>query len=88
MNFLDWLHITVKLNEHRDFFNEIGIELLFLPVYSLDLNPVEEVFSKMKYLLKYRYEDSVFENLEYTVLRVVGDITAADLYDTTGIPDI
>ena len=33
----------------RDFLNDIGIKLLFLPVYS-----VEEVFSKLKYLLKYR----------------------------------
>ena len=64
----------------RDFFNDIGIELLFLPVYSPDLNPVEEVFSKLKHFLKYRYQDSVFENLEYAVLRAVGDITAADLY--------
>lgn len=61
----------------RDFFNDILIELLFLPVYSPDLNPVEEVFSKLKYLLKYRYQDSVFENLEYAVLRAVGDITSS-----------
>ena len=35
----------------RGFLNDIGIELLFLPVYSPDLNPVE-VFSKLKYLLR------------------------------------
>lgn len=64
----------------RDFLNDIGIKLSFLPVYSPDLNPVEEVFSNLKYLLKYKYQDFVFENLEYAVLRVVGDITAADLY--------
>ena len=52
----------------RDFFNHIGIEPFFLPVYSPDLNPVEEVFSKLKYLLKHRCQDSVFENLEYAVL--------------------
>ena len=61
----------------RDFLNDIGIKLLFLPVYSLDPNPVEEVFSKLKYLLKYRHKDFVFENLEYAVLRADGDITAA-----------
>ena len=29
-----------------------GCELLFLPPYSLDLNPIEEAFSKIKALLK------------------------------------
>ena len=56
------------------------MELVFLPVYSPDLNPVEEVFSKLKYLLKYRYQELVWDNLEYAVLRAVGDVTAADMY--------
>ena len=55
------------------------MELIFLPVYSPDLNPVEEVFSKLKYLLKYRYQELVWDNLEYTVLRAIGDVTAADM---------
>ena len=29
----------------RSFLNDLGMELVFLPVYSPDLNPVEEVFS-------------------------------------------
>ena len=32
-----------------DFLNEMSIDLLYLPVYSPDLNPVEECFAKMKY---------------------------------------
>ena len=35
----------------RLYFNELGVELLFLPVYSPGMNPVEEVFAKLKYLL-------------------------------------
>ena len=31
---------------------DIGCLLLFLPPYSLDLNPIEETFSKIKYELK------------------------------------
>ena len=64
----------------RSFLNDVDIELVFFPVYSPDLNPIEEVFSKLKYLLKYRYRELVWENLEYTVLRAVRDVTAADMY--------
>ena len=49
-------------------------------MYSPDLNPVEEVFSKLKYLLKYRYQELVWDNLEYAVLRAIEDVTAADMY--------
>ena len=56
----------------QSFLNDLDIELVFLPVYSLDLNPTEEVFSKLKYLLKYRYWELVWENLAYALLRAVG----------------
>ena len=36
----------------RSFLNDLGKALVFLPVYSPDLNPVEEVFPKLKYLFK------------------------------------
>ena len=64
----------------RSFLNDVGMELLYLPAYSPDLNPDEEVFSKLKYLLKYQYQDIVFENLEYAVWCAVGDLEAADMY--------
>ncbi|CAB3997076.1 Ankyrin repeat domain-containing 34B [Paramuricea clavata] len=64
----------------RETLSEIGVELLFLPVYSPDFNPVEEVFSKLKYLLKYTCQDIVFQNLEFAIWCAVGDITAADTY--------
>ena len=54
----------------RSFLEYIDVELLFLPVYSPDLNPVE-AFSKLKYLLRYRYQDIIFDNLEYAVLKAV-----------------
>ena len=66
-------------NDLNDFFDDMSIELLYLPIYSPDLNPVEEAFSKMKYLLKYRYREHVYENLELAVLHVVQDIGPEDL---------
>jgi hypothetical protein len=36
----------------RELVEAQGCELLFLPPYSLDLNPIEEAFSKMKSLLR------------------------------------
>ena len=56
------------------------MEPVFLRVYSPDLNSVEKVFSWLKYLLKYRYQELVWDNLEYAVLTAVGDVTAADMY--------
>jgi DNA-binding transcriptional ArsR family regulator len=64
----------------RQYFYELGVELLFLPVYSPDMNPVEEVFSKLKYLLKYKYNNIVFDNLEYAIWLALADITPGDMY--------
>ena len=36
----------------REFIEERGCELLYLPPYSLDLNPIAETFSKVKGLLR------------------------------------
>ena len=62
----------------RSFLNDLGMELVFLPVCSPDLNTVQEVFSKPKYLSKYTYQEPVWDNLEYAVLRAFGDVTAAE----------
>ena len=64
----------------RSFLHDLGMELIYLPAYSPDLNPDEEVFSKLKYLLKYQYQDIAFENLGYAVWCVLGDLQAADMY--------
>ena len=42
-------HRTQKV---RDLIEERGAELLFLPPYSPDLNPIEEAFSKVKGLVR------------------------------------
>ena len=41
-----------KGSQVRELIEARGCELLFLPPYSPDLNPIEEAFSKMKALLR------------------------------------
>ena len=57
-----------------------GIDYIFLPTYSPDLNPVEFCFRHIKILLKdssyIRMANEV--NLEYAVLRAVTSITSGD----------
>ena len=36
----------------RTLIRSVGARLLFLPPYSPDLNPIEQVFSKLKHLLR------------------------------------
>jgi transposase len=46
----------------RDLLRHAGVRLLFLPQYSPDLNPIEQVFAKLKHLLRQaaaRTQDSV-----------------------------
>ena len=40
------------LNKEHEIITEVGSKLCFLLPYSLDLMPLEEVFSKVKYFLK------------------------------------
>ena len=42
------------VQEVKDFIEQSGILLLFLPPYSPDYNPIEELFSYLKYYLKER----------------------------------
>jgi transposase len=43
----------------RDAIRSVGARLLFLPPYSPDLNPIEQVFAKLKLLLRKAAERSV-----------------------------
>jgi hypothetical protein len=40
------------VQEIKDVIESVGIELIFLPPYSPDYNPIEELFSYLKYYLK------------------------------------
>ena len=41
-----------RTNEVRELIEERGADLLFLPSYSPDLNPIEEAFSKIKNIVR------------------------------------
>lgn len=55
-----------KSAEQKRFLQENGYELRFLPAYSPQLNPIEEVFSKWKHLVKAQNPSTV-ENLKVAI---------------------
>ncbi len=61
----------------RELVEERGCELLFLPPYSPDLNPIEEAFSKVKGLLR-RTEARTCEALIEAMGRALDAVTAED----------
>ncbi len=61
----------------QDLIEERGCELLFLPPYSLDLNPIEEAFSKVKGLLR-RAGARTRKALIEAMTRALDAVTAED----------
>lgn len=67
-----------NLNSHkgervRELVTEAGCELLYLPTYSPDLNPIEEAFSKIKAILRKveaRAREALIEALGSTISTV------------------
>jgi len=45
--------------EYRQRFSPQGARLLFLPPYSPDLNPIEQLFAKLKHLMRQAAERTV-----------------------------
>jgi transposase len=41
-----------KANAIRQALKAVGAKLIYLPAYSPDLNPIEQVFSKLKHFLR------------------------------------
>jgi transposase len=61
-----------KLIEHR------GCDLLYLPPYSPDLNPIEEAFSKVKYILR-KLSARGKEALIEAIGRALGTVSTEDV---------
>jgi len=80
-----------KLGAHRpqrvrELIEERGADLVFLPSYSPDLNPIEEAFSKIKNLLRKlgaRTHDALLEAMEEALSRDTPD-DAAGWFDHCG----
>ena len=63
----------------EEYFEEMGIELIFTPTYSPDLNPVEMCFAKVKAKLNGELVNTVHENLKLAVAEAVETISATDM---------
>ncbi|KAK3104846.1 hypothetical protein FSP39_011539 [Pinctada imbricata] len=64
----------------KDFLGRMGIELVFLPVYSPDLNPAEMCFSKIKTLLKDEsYQNLVPANLKVAIGMAISEISVSNV---------
>ncbi len=66
-----------KSERVRELIEGRGCEVLFLPPYSPDLNPIEEGFAKIKALLR-RAEARAREALVEAIGRALGAVTAQD----------
>ena len=62
----------------EEFLDEMGIELLYTPTYSPDLNPIELCFNKVKSELNGRYSHAVHENLMLGVAESVERVSSND----------
>ena len=63
----------------EEVFAEMGVELLFTPTYSPDLNPVELCFNKIKTRqLNGQYSPEVHRNLKLAVAEAVERLSAID----------
>jgi transposase len=62
----------------RQIIEKRGCELLYLPTYSPDFNPIEEAFAKLKALLLRRAEARTREALMEAMGRALDAVTASD----------
>jgi transposase len=62
----------------RELIEARGADLVFLPSYSPDLNPIEEAFSKIKHLVRKEGQQRVREALVEAIGRALAAVTAED----------
>ncbi|XP_028414138.1 uncharacterized protein LOC114537201 [Dendronephthya gigantea] len=63
----------------EEFLGEMGIELLYTPVYSPDLNPIELCFNKIKTMLNYELKSRVHDNLPLAAMLAIEQISQEDM---------
>ena len=71
----------------REFLEDIGVELVYMPAYSPEFNPVEYVFGKLRTLMKYQFVEETYRNLKESLYLAIGNISAGDMagyYRVTG----
>ena len=60
------------------FLEDLGVLVYFLPPYSPDYNPIEELFSKVKYIMKANEFNSNDEDMETLLLSGFSSVTPLD----------
>ena len=90
--FVDWLLLPAlrpgeilimdNLSSHKssriiDKIHSAGVEVLFLPPYSPDLNPIEQIFAKIKAILC-RFGARTERRLYHAISKAIGSVTASD----------
>jgi transposase len=70
-------NLSVHKSERvRELIEREGVEVLYLPPYSPDFNPIEEAFSKIKNLLRKagaRLREALIEAVGAAILEVSGE---------------
>jgi transposase len=72
----------------RDLIRSAGAKLFFLPKYSPDLNPIEQVFAKLKHLLR-KAAARTIESVCAAIAEILGAFTAqecANYFRNSGYP--
>ena len=65
----------------RQFFNNIGVKLIFLPKYSTDMNPVEFAFNFIRTMLKSdEFAPVARYNLRLVILKVLDTLSLTDIH--------
>ncbi|XP_070579120.1 uncharacterized protein [Ptychodera flava] len=65
----------------RQSLDNLGVEYVFTPTYSPDINPVEYLFNDLKKRLKCpEYRDMLHRNMQYAIFHALSGITAADCH--------
>jgi transposase len=64
-----------KVDGVRELIEKVGAELLYLPPYSPDLNPIEKAWSKIKQILR-AAKARITESLDQTIAEAIQIITA------------
>ena len=77
------LHHYRGLEVLEEYLADMGIELIFTPTYSADLNPVKLCFNILICLLYRRLEDTPNENLKIAVGEAVSIRDARNYFSAT-----
>ena len=64
----------------EEFLGEMGIELLYTPIYSPDLNPAENAFSNGKNVLNYDLLPLVNYDIKIVINEAINTITSLDMH--------